>query len=252
MMLLRRATVIFLACCAPLLVFAAAAESPVPLSALDERAKQHVEALLKDHTLERSLSLDHPILNQSLHQFLLDRPDVGAAISRSLGIGNYTIRREGPDRFHGYDPDGVEGDMAIYYRDGAHRVYYAEGIAKGGLVTLRGKTVIFHAFQYRSAGQAQEWVQSRLTIYAKIENPVLAFVIKILEPFIGQLVDPRISKAQGVVKQVSEALVHDPHGTYGRIAASNELPPEDLKTLGDLMGPIESSPQSRINHPHEG
>lgn len=225
-----------MACFAPLLVFAATSQDPIPLSALDEGAKQNVEALLKDHTLKRSLSLEHPILNHQVHQFLLDRPDVGAAISRSLGIGNYTITRVGPDRFHGYDLDGVEGDMEIYYRDAAHRVYYAEGIAKGGLVTLLGKTVIFHEFQYESADQAQEWVKSQLTIYAKIENPVLAFFIKILEPFIGQLVDPRISKAKGVVKQVSESLVQDPHGTYGRIAESNELTPEDLKTLGELMG----------------
>lgn len=110
--------------------------------------------------------------------------------------------------------------------------------------------MIFHEFQYESADQAQEWVKSQLTIYAKIEKPVLAFVIKILEPFIGQLVDPRISKAQGVVKQVSESLVQDPHGTYGRIAESNELTPEDLKVLGELMGRSEQG--SRISHPHGG
>ncbi|MGH7478628.1 MAG: hypothetical protein ACREJ8_03430, partial [Candidatus Methylomirabilales bacterium] len=48
-------------------------------------------------------------------------------------------------------------------------------------------------------------------------------------------VDARISKAQGVVRQVSELMVHDPQGTYARIAASDQLTHEDLTTLRELM-----------------
>lgn len=235
MMAPQRVILIFLTCLAPLLAFAATLQIPFPLETLNESAKQKVEALLNDHTLNRSLSLEHPILNRQLHQFLLDRPDVGAAISRSLGIGNYTITRVGPDLFHGHDPDGVEGDMEILYRDEEHRVYFAEGIAEGALITLRGKTVILQASQYGRADHGQEWVKSQLTIYAKIENPILAFFIKIFEPLVGKLVDPKISKAQGVVRQVSEAMVQDPQESYRRIAESHQLTPEDLKTLGRLM-----------------
>lgn len=236
---------IFLTCLAPLPAFAATSPIPFPIEVLDERAKQKVETLLNDHTLKRSLSLEHPILNRPLHQFLLDRPDVGAAISRSLAIGNCTITRVGPDLFHGHDPDGVEGDMEILYRDEGHRVYFAEGIAEGALITLRGKTVIFQESQYGRADHGQEWVKSQLTIYAKIENPILAFFIKIFEPLVGKLVDPKISKAQGVVRQVSELMVQDPQESYGRIAKSGELSTEDLMTLRKLMKFPEPSARER-------
>ncbi len=230
----RHVILIFLICLAPLPALAVTSPRPFPLEAVAEHGKQKVEALLDDYTLKRSLSIEHPILNRQLHQFLLDRPDIGAAISRGLAIGNYTITQVGPDHFHGRDPDGVEGDMEILYRDGGHRVYYAEGTVEGALATLRGKTVILQVFQYRTV-DAQEWVESQLTIYAKIENPVLAFFIKIFQPFIGRLVDPKLSKAQGVVRQVSELMVQDPHECYRRIAESEQLTLEDLKILQALM-----------------
>ncbi|MFQ5989237.1 MAG: hypothetical protein ACE5K9_04910 [Candidatus Methylomirabilales bacterium] len=237
----RRVILIFLMCLAPLPGLAATSPRPFPFEALDENAKEKVEALLNDYTLKRSLHSEHPIVNRGLHQFLLDRPDVGAAISRSLGIGNYTITRVGPDLFHGHDPDGVEGDMEILYRNEADRVYYAEGIAEGALITVRGKTMIFQESRYRKTDQGQMWVKTQITIYAKIENPVLAFFIKLFAPLIGQMVDPKISKAQGVVRQVNELMVQDPQETYRRIAESGELSTEDLDTLRKLMAFPEAS-----------
>jgi hypothetical protein len=242
----RWSILISLICLAPLTAWAATSSHPFPLETLDEGAKQKVEALLNDYTLKRSPRLEHRIMNRPVHQFLLDRPDVGAAISRSLGIGRYTITRVSPDRFHGHDPDGVEGDMEILYRDEGHRMYYAEGIVEGALATLRGKTVILQEFEYWTIDQA-EWVKTQLTIYAKIENPILAFFIKIFGPLIGQLVDPKISKAQGVVRQVSEAMVLDPHGTYRRIEASGELASEDLEVLRKLMELPQSAAASGLD-----
>ncbi|MFQ5930611.1 MAG: hypothetical protein ACE5MK_13025, partial [Acidobacteriota bacterium] len=228
---------VLFACVVTLPVFTVASESSFPLEALDDRAREKVEALRNDHTLERSPRLEYRIMNPALHQFLLDRPDVGAAISRTLGIGDYTMTRTGKDTFHGIDPDGIEGNMEILYRGAGHRVFFAEGIAEGALVTVRGKVVIFQQFEYRTTNHDQEWVKSELTLYAKLENPFLAFLLKIFSPFVGKLVDPKISKAQGVVRQVNERMLQDPHGTYARIAESGQLACEDLMTLHELMKP---------------
>ena len=206
-----------------------------PLEALEETARKKVEALLTDHTLKRSPRLDHPILNPPLHQFLLDRPDVGAALARVLKIGTYTVTRTGKDLFQASDPEGLEGRLEILYRDQAHRVYYAEGIAEGGLLTVRGKALVLQQSQYRTANPGQQSVTTQLTVYAKVDNPLLALFLQIFSPFIGGLVDAKISKAQGVVRQVSELMVHDPQGTYMRIAVSNQLTPEDLTKLRELM-----------------
>jgi hypothetical protein len=218
-------------------VFTVASESTFPLEALDERARQKVEEILIDHTVERSPRLEYRILNPALHQFLLDRPDVGAAISRALGIGNYTMTRTGKDTFHGIDPDGIEGNMKILYRDEGHRVFFAEGTAEGALLNVRGKVLILQQFAYRTTNHDQEWVKSDLTIYAKLENPFLAFLLKIFSPLVGKMVDPKISKAQGVVRQVNERVLQDPQGTYARIVESGQLAYEDLMTLHELMKP---------------
>ncbi|MFQ5918272.1 MAG: hypothetical protein ACE5I0_10730 [Candidatus Binatia bacterium] len=207
----------------------------IPLDALDERGREKVEDLLKGHTLERSPSQEHPIVNRELHQFLLDRPDVGAGISRALGIGDYTVTREGKDVFHASDPAGIEGNLEILYRDEARRVYFAEGYAEGALLTVRGKTLVAQQSQYWTTDQGQEWVRSDLTIYAKIKNPLLALFLKIFAPLLNDLVDSKLSKAQGVVQQVNEAMVQDPQETYRRIAESDQLPVEDLQTLRKLM-----------------
>jgi hypothetical protein len=223
----------------------AAEPFPLPLEKFGEGARERVEALLNDYTLKRSPRLDHPILNPPLHQFLLDRPDVGATLARILKIGTYTVTGTGKDRFHASDPEGLDGELEILYRDGAHRVYFAEGIAKGGLLTVRGKALVLHEFQYRTADQGQLWVATQLTIYGKIENPLLALFLQIFSPLIGGLVDARISKAQGVVRQVSELMVHDPQGTYARIAASDQLTREDLTKLRELMALSEPFPAKR-------
>ncbi len=226
--------IIFVAALPALTVIAQ--DLPPPFHALTGRAREQANALVEDHTLKRSLLIEHPIVNRPLHQFLLDRPDVGAAIARSVGIGKYTMTQVEKDRFHGRDPDGVEGDMEILYRAEGQRVYFAQGIVEGALVTLQGKMIMFQESQYRSTEQAGQWVRTQLTIYAKIENPFIAFVLKIFAPLIGGLVDPKISKAQGVVRQVNELMAQDLEETYSRIATADQLDPEDLTTLRKLMG----------------
>ena len=216
----------------------------IPLESLDATAREKIEDLLNDHTLKRSPSQEHPIVNRQLHQFLLDRPDVGAGISRALGIGDYTMTREGKDLFHGSDPGGIEGNMEILYRNEARRIYFAEGYAKVGLLTLRGKTLVVQESEYWTTDQGEQWVKSQLTIYAKIKNPFLAFFVKIFSPLMGDFVDSKISKAQGVVQQVNEAMIQDPQGTYRQVAESYQLPVEDLKTLRKLMN-IRDVPTSR-------
>jgi hypothetical protein len=207
----------------------------LPLDALEAPAREKIEALLKDHTLKRSPTLDHAILNRPLHHFLMDRPDVGAALSRILKIGTYTVTRTGTDQFRASDPEGLEGDLEILYRDEARRVYFAQGTAEGRLLKVQGKALVLNRSQYRTTDQGQQWVTTDLTIYAKIENPFLAFFLKIFSPLIGGMVDAKLSKAQGVVRQVCELMVQDPQGTYARIAESEELAPEDLTALQELM-----------------
>ncbi len=243
----RRASIILslLIVAAALAPAGAAERFPLPLEEFGEGAREKVEALMNDYTLKRSPRLDHPILNSPVHQFLLDRPDVGATLARILTIGTYTVIGTGKDRFHTSDPEGLDGELEILYRDGAHRVYFAEGIAQGGLLTVRGKALVVHEFQYRTADQGQPWVATQLTVYGKIKNPLLALFLQIFSPLIGGLVDVKISKAQGVVRQVSELMVHDPQGTYARIAASDQLTRDDLTTLRELMTLSEPFPVRR-------
>lgn len=100
---------------------------------------------------------------------------------------------------------------------------------------------MFQESQYESTDQGQERVRTQLTIYAKIENPFVAFFLKIFAPLIGGLVDPKINKAQGVVRQVSELMVKEPQETYSRIVKAEQLASEDLATLRHLMEPPEPS-----------
>jgi len=44
---------------------------------------------------------------------------------------------------------------------------------------------------------------------------------------------------------VSELMVHDPQGTYARIAASDQLTRDDLTTLRELMTLSEPFPVKR-------
>ncbi|MFQ5883040.1 MAG: hypothetical protein ACE5I9_11335 [Candidatus Methylomirabilales bacterium] len=104
---LRHMIPVLLILCGVRQALTAASQDPLlPLHALGERARKKVEALLQDHTLKRSPRLEHPIISRALHQFLLDRPDVGAAIARILGIAKYTVTRVRQDLFHGSDGEG--------------------------------------------------------------------------------------------------------------------------------------------------
>ncbi len=100
---------------------------------------------------------------------------------------------------------------------------------------MRGKAIILQEFEYRTTDEGENRVESRLTIYARVENPLLALLLEIFAPFIGRLVDNKITKAQGAVQEVSEAMVHDPQETYRRIKESDELASEDLTMLRQLM-----------------
>jgi hypothetical protein len=78
-------------------------------------------------------------------------------------------------------------------------------------------------------------VKTQLPIYAKIESPFLDFLLKFLPPLVGKLADPKIGKAQGVVRQASELIAQDPQKAYSRIAESGQLATEDLMTFRKLM-----------------
>jgi len=175
------------------------------------------------------------VLNATLHEFLLSHPDVGAALARVQGLGPYRVRRIGPGVFAGTDGEGVCTLLRILSEAPGRRVLHASARYTTRLFPdISGEALVLVTTRYEEAGNA-ELAHGQLLVYARLDNRMLGWLLGVLRPFIGGVLDAKIAKAFLNESRAIDQLVRDPDALLARLGMDESLAPADVAAFGSLL-----------------
>lgn len=205
--------------------------------ALREAVEAHPEfaPLLTDYAFERSVATTARVLDPTLHEFLLSHLDVGAALARVQGLGPYRVRRVGPGVFAGTDGEGVSTVIRFLSEAPGRRVLHARGRYTARLFpVISGEALVALTTRYEGTGDA-ELAHGQLVVYARLDNRALGWLLHVLTPFIGSVLDARIAKAFLSESRAIDRLFRDPDALLARLGTDESVTPTDVAAFGSLL-----------------
>ena len=88
--------------------------------------------------------------------------------------------------------------------------------------------------RYEEAGNA-ELAHGQLLVYARLDNRMLGWLLGVLRPFIGGVLDAKIAKAFLNESRAIDQLVRDPDALLARLGMDESLAPADVAAFGSLL-----------------
>jgi hypothetical protein len=213
------------------LLFVASVGLPVGVGALEvpralsEAVRDHpaLAALLTDHTFQRSVVSTGRVFDRDLHEFLLNHPDVGAALARLQGLAPYRVRRVGPRVFEGTDGEGAFTVLRILEEAPGQRVFHARGRAVLRFFPdVSGEALVLLTTRYEEA-DGVDLARGQLTVYARLDNRFLDRTLRLLTPVIGWVLDRKIAKAFLSESRALELVAGDPAPVLARLEEEEPL-----------------------------
>lgn len=216
---------------------------PIPFQSLKEKDRQRVQEVIEHPSFSREIKGFKFPSRKEVYEYLLDHPDFAAAVSRALKLSKYQIKKEGDeywahDSF--YDKDGrlrgVKGSFRVIYADQGKRIYFAQGTydVKRWLPTAHVRAVFVLEFQHR-LDEEGSYVENNLSGYARIDNPFLHFILKILKPLVSKGMEKKIAKTFTMAANVSEQAYRDPSAFSRQLEESQEISPEQLEEFRRVL-----------------
>jgi hypothetical protein len=213
-------------------VLYASPDLPSSLRALvPEDRRAEVQEILADPTFNRELAF---VVHANLQVFtyLLDHPDLNAALARALHIAPYEVVRSGPGQYRGADADGNAGTIEVFGAEGHERVFVERGVSSGWWFgEIGGRVVALVAF----APEADS-VRGTVTVWARIDQGFVDGLLRFLKPFLGGLLDRKLKEQFSIPERVAEAAAQHPDRFCPLLGAVSDGSPEERQALAGLAG----------------
>lgn len=230
---------------AAVLPVAAAADEPLvlkpedaailPLAAMPIELRQRVTFVVVKRTLRRVMTSEPFASSLEGYTFLLDHLPLAARLAAALAIDRYRIEATAPGQFFGDDQSGLTGNFTVAYQATGRRIYYGEGVYVGALLPrMSGRTVMvleFHPIER----QGRPFVETRLTVYLRLEQRPLRYLLKPLLPLVSGLVNRKLSRFLTAARRLSEALAAEPRQTWREVQQSQTLSEADKRCVRQLL-----------------
>lgn len=213
---------------------AAAADPPDALREV-VADRPDLATLLTDYTFRRGVASTGKVLDRDLHEFLVSRPDVGAALARLQGLGAYRVRQVGPRVFEGTDGEGAFALLRIIAETPGVRVFHARGRSEMRFFPdVSGEALVLLTTRYEET-EGGDLARGQLTVYARLDNRILGTLLSLVIPVVGWLLDRKIAKAFLSESRAVEGLARDPEAVLERLAESEPGLGADVVTLRSLL-----------------
>lgn len=201
-----------------------------------------LQPIIEDFTTANKVGPVRTPLSESVYVYLLDRPPTAAALVNRLELGLYKAEERGPGRYWGDDGEGTSGLVELVYRDRTHRVYYLEGSHESALLPhLTGKAVVLLRMVPVANPTGQEFVETTLVSYTRLDNRFLAGLVSLLRPLVGQTVSRKLTKGVDAVTKLGVEMQRHPERVLFEATDPPPLPQEDVafltQALVNLRGP---------------
>lgn len=217
-------------------LFAAAlyASPDLPASVLTlapEGRRAEVGEILANPTFMRVLDFEAPA-DLRVYTYLLDHPDLNAALGRALGIAPYRVVRIGPRQYRGDDGSGNVGTIEVFSAEGHERAFMERGVSPGWWFgEIRGRVVAHLVFTAEG-----ESVRANVTLWARIDHGVVDRLLRLLEPMIGGFLDWKLREQLTVPFRVAEVAAQHAAQFCPLLGALSWESPDERQALAGLAG----------------
>jgi len=182
-------------------------------------------------------------IRKPVYDFLLDHMVLTAALVRTLGIGQYTIKRVGAQGFQGDDGQGSEALVDLLYKNSTQRVYHIQGTHHGKVLPLiTGEAIVMLTSQTRTSNDGKESVETWMTVYSRLDNPMLATLVKVLQPFLRGVLNGKLAGPFLAVHRLGELIAADPAQVSRQAETISELDTAERDALRALLSPSLTPP----------
>jgi hypothetical protein len=181
-------------------------------------------------------------IGRDLYDFLLDRPVLTAMLVQRAGMGAFEFSVRGPNRFWANDGEGTQGLITLLYRDQVARVYHVDGHHQGHVFPMiKAKAVVFMKILPEATQDGHPVVETSLVAYTHLNDPILAGLVRILRPLIGEAVTNKLLRGFQATAQLAALIAQDPDAVAKLAASLTESDPEDVRTLTALLQTMRST-----------
>jgi hypothetical protein len=225
----------------------------VPVEQIETHWACPLQSIISDYTTANKVGPIHIRLSEPVYRYLLDRPPMAAALINRLGLSPYKSEAKGPGRFWCDDGEGTEGIIELVYQDSTNRIYYVEGTHKSTLLPdITAKAVVFVKMNPVQDEQGKEGVETILVAYAKLDNRVLAGLVSLIRPLVGNTVARKLTKGVNVVNRLGQEMRQHPDRVLFEATNTPPLPHEEvafLKQVLEHLSHSRSAPQIMMPPP---
>lgn len=206
-----------------------------PVEKMDAQAVCRLAEVVNDYTTHQILPAVPVPIPKALYDFLLDHPVLTAELVTGLNVGNYRVVPRAPGVFHGEDNQGGEAVLTLLYQDPRQRVYYLVGSQSGYLFPITGTGVVMLNYHTKLEPEGREIVDTKVTVYSRLDNRFLARLVKILRPLLQDIVNKKLTKGVRTVHNFTEVLGNDPERVYRQLETVTNADQSEIQALRSLM-----------------
>lgn len=206
------------------------------ISGLLEKKCPRAKEIIAKPTISRVSELPRLPVSLKQYEFLIDHPRLSLVLAHvydpSLDLYKIEVRPNG--LIHVDDPAGLAGDMELVDSVPGRRVYFVSGYFDILKMRFNGHMVMNISYGERPKGDYAS-IDSTTTCYIKINSAFVGFFAKLMVFLFPKKVDERIGRFANAVRKVAIAVHDDPAGAYGKLVASGEAGPGELKEFAGIF-----------------
>jgi len=220
-----------------------------PVDKLDASVRCQIGFITNEYTTTGQVGPVQTPVTPQLYEYLLDRPPLIASLTERLGLGAYQFMMREPNQFWVNDGEGTQGLLSLVYQDPTHRIYHIDGYHEGQIFPMvRAKAVVFMNLAPTTTPDGLPAVQTSLVAYTRLDAALLAGLVRILRPMIGEAVTRKLSRGFEVTNQLGVAIAQDRDRVIQQASLVPWLSMEELQTL---VGWLYTVPQRAVTPPAE-
>lgn len=212
-----------------------------PVAQLDSRSRCLIGAVLNNPTTTGRFGPIRTPVTIQLYEYLLDHPPLIAALAERLGLGAYQFTARDWNQYWVNDGDGTQGLLTLLYQDPLRRIYHIDGYHEGRIFPMvRAKAVAFMHIAPVVTADGYPAVQTSLMAYIKLDDALLAGLVRLLSPLVSDAVTRKLSRGFEVTTHLGAAIAQDRE----RVAQQAALVPWlSLPEMQTLIGWLYTVPQ---------
>jgi hypothetical protein len=210
-----------------------------PVDKMDRQTLCVLAGVVNDHTTSRVMPPILTPIQKPVFDFLLDHMILTAALVRKLALGEYRIRRIGAQTFQGEDGLGAEAVFLLIYQDPTRRVYHIHGKHQGKVIPLiTGEAIVMLTCHAKLGADGKEHVETRIVAYSRLDNAVLATLVKVFEPLLRGVVNDKLTTPFITVHRLGKFIARDAESVYRQVESVSDADKADMEALRALLLPV--------------